>query len=425
MTGTKLKCDVIGAYYPFWWGITSGGPSKEHAFNTALVELNAATAEVFIKDTSETVLGSAGHALELKVTRHPATEKLSIVLIEENQECYTHLKNVIRRRWPSVSINEAEGATESNSSKVYLFNLGLESGLEAIDSLELGNTIFFFDPLRSVPWTAIETVAQKRMLLKGLYPTRTEFLIFLFTSDWFLGRDDFAALPKNPNEGQWTEEEIQSVLEGDALFGSNDWRTQILRQAPLEVGEQMLVNLYKRRLQRWFRYVLPLPFEPKPGQLFHLILCSNFEVGVRTTREHYTSLTGNPKLPPDNKVAYTKFARLHPETLRTLATKKQRPVEWRVLWTIIKEHEDGRCDWSCPDLIKIQHHIKLQHTLDWLASQGYLKSFSQDIPWKLGDFIKLYELNWDVVKTKLGIKPPPPLVPLTAAMQSTTNNTRN
>lgn len=25
LTGTKLKSDVIGQYYPFWWGITSTG----------------------------------------------------------------------------------------------------------------------------------------------------------------------------------------------------------------------------------------------------------------------------------------------------------------------------------------------------------------------------------------------------------------
>ena len=59
LTGTKLKCDVIGIYYPFWWKITSGGASREYQWPTAIVELNAATGEVYVKDSQETVLGSA------------------------------------------------------------------------------------------------------------------------------------------------------------------------------------------------------------------------------------------------------------------------------------------------------------------------------------------------------------------------------
>ncbi len=30
LAGTKLKCDVIADYYPFWWSITSGGPSLNY-----------------------------------------------------------------------------------------------------------------------------------------------------------------------------------------------------------------------------------------------------------------------------------------------------------------------------------------------------------------------------------------------------------
>lgn len=54
---------MIGEYYPFWWSITSGGPRKDHQYPTAIVELNAATGEVYIEDINQTVLGSAGHAL--------------------------------------------------------------------------------------------------------------------------------------------------------------------------------------------------------------------------------------------------------------------------------------------------------------------------------------------------------------------------
>jgi hypothetical protein len=85
-------------YYNFWWGITSGGPYPGYPHNTAIVELNAATGEVYIEDTGETVLVSSGHAMNLKVTNHPNTQNLKVILIEEDTNCYSHLKNVIKRR---------------------------------------------------------------------------------------------------------------------------------------------------------------------------------------------------------------------------------------------------------------------------------------------------------------------------------------
>lgn len=181
LTGTKLKSDVIGEYYPFWWNITSGGPSKNHQYCTAIVELNAATGEVYIEDTKETVLGSAGHALDLKVKNHPRTRHLKVVLIEEDDECYAHLKVVIRRRWPSVPIREAEGPTESNSCNIYLLNMTIDEALEEIEKMKLGNSLYFFDPLRSVKYASIDNVANNR--IKTFYRTGTEFFIFLFTSD--------------------------------------------------------------------------------------------------------------------------------------------------------------------------------------------------------------------------------------------------
>lgn len=179
-TGSKLKCEVIGEYYPFWWKITSGGQSKNYCFPTALIELNAATGEMYIEDTKETVLGSAGHALDLKM-KTPYTENLKVILIEEDQSCYAHLKKVIKRRWPNISIDEAEDSIDSNSSNIYLFNKNLDDALEIIGNIEIGNTIYYFDPLRSVEWTNIEKVASKRMIEP--FQTGTEFMIFLFTSD--------------------------------------------------------------------------------------------------------------------------------------------------------------------------------------------------------------------------------------------------
>ena len=45
LTGTELKCDVIGSYYPFWWKITSGGKNLQYEKPRAIVELYAATGE--------------------------------------------------------------------------------------------------------------------------------------------------------------------------------------------------------------------------------------------------------------------------------------------------------------------------------------------------------------------------------------------
>jgi len=90
LTGSKLKCDVIGEYYPFWWGITSGGQTANYEWPTAIVELDAATGEVYIEDTKETILGSAGHALELKVKNHH-TGNLKVVF---SFFCFLFLPNL-------------------------------------------------------------------------------------------------------------------------------------------------------------------------------------------------------------------------------------------------------------------------------------------------------------------------------------------
>lgn len=116
-TGTKLKCEILGEYYPLWWSITSGGSQRNHNLATAMIELNAGTGEDYVDDTGETMLGSSGHALQLKLENSNAS-KLKVVLVEENDECYKHLKNVIRKRWPGVNIKEAEGPQDSNKTGI-------------------------------------------------------------------------------------------------------------------------------------------------------------------------------------------------------------------------------------------------------------------------------------------------------------------
>ena len=410
LSGTKLKCDVLGEYYNFWWGITSGGEREGYRYNTAIVELNAATGEIYIKDTQETVLGSSGHALELKVKKSPRTDNLKVILIEENKDCYSHLQNVIRRRWSGISIEEAERVQGVKRSNVYLLNENLNNALEIIDNLRLGNAIFFFDPLRSVEWVTIEKVAGKR--INNYYQTGTEFILFLFTSDWFLGRDDFSPLPNTLHEDVWTSEEKKTVIEADSLFGHQNWRSLILNDKRTTEKENILVEIYRDRLCKWFRYVLPLPFNPKPQQIFHLIFCSNFEIGIRRTKEFYVFITGNPKYKPNNRNALDNFRKLHSNIFSSLP-RNTRPLQWLILWKIITQHEGGICDCQCRDFEGIGEGTtaeKIQGALDWLANEGYLEPANIKNPWNSS--INQYKLNWKVVPDKLGVEPPPRLKPI-------------
>lgn len=409
LTGTKLKCNVIGEYYPFWWRIVSGGPSKKHRFNTAIVELDAATGEVYIKDTGETVLGSAGHALRLKVTDHPSTRNLKIILVEKHAGCYSHLKNVIRRRWSRIPIQELEGPVNKNIANIYLFNKNLDEALDITKNLNLGNSLFFFDPLRGVEYITIEKVARNR--IHGFYQTGTEFIIFLFTSDWFLGRDEFSPLPSDPNPKNWSKEEKETVEEADSLFGNKEWRKYLLTKDPIKRKEDKLVDLYKERLRKWFRYILPLPFNPKNEQIFHVILCSNFETGVRATRNFYALKTANPKYSPHNPLAYQKFIELYPKTLANLSRRRRKPPQWLVLWRIITQHEDGISDSFCSDLLKIESYpSRLEKLLKWLKNKGFLTLLGVQNAWDAP--IQQYKLNWKTVKKKLGVDPPLPLKPV-------------
>jgi len=408
LTGTKLKCDVIGDYYRFWWGITSGGQSEEHRKPTAIVELNAATGEVHVKETGETVLGSAGHALDLKANT-PHTDNLKVVLIEDNSECYAHLKRVIGRRWPSLSVTEIKNTFAPDSSSVYLLCHGFSEAVNVLDTLNLGNAIYFFDPLRSVPLMQIEQVARKRM--GTFFRTGTEFIIFLFTTDWFLGRDDFAPLPCSSKGRDWTERERDTVSQADELFGGTYWRKDILKDLRVERKIQFMLKLYETTLHKWFRYVLPLPFSPKTGQMFHLILCSNFETGINATYSFYASKTGNPPFSPDNRRAFARFKGRHPRLFTNISGRK-RPLQWLMLWKVIRYHEGGVCDIMCRDLVDLEpDEEERQRSLDWLSSEGYLEPW--DIPNAWESSIRQFKLNWKTVSMRLGVRRPQPLIPLT------------
>jgi three-Cys-motif partner protein len=407
LTGSKLKSEIIAEYYPFWWKITSGGDKANYNWATAIVELDAATGEIYIKDTHETILGSAGHALSLKCD-NKNTKKLTIILVERDLDCYSHLRNVVKRRWPMIDIDEAEAPVYRNRSNIYLMNLELEGAIDTISQIDLGNSLFFFDPLRGVPFEAIEKVARSR--IKTYYQTGTEFILFVFTSDWFLGRDDFAALPETTNEGKWSDAELRAVEEADALFGHKIWRSRILCEKPVHEKESDFIDSYKVCLHKWFRYVLPMPFNPKGKQVFHLILCSNFEAGVRATRGFFCGRTNNPEYKPDNNTAHRNFCDRHGEIYGGLR-RNQRPKQWRILWSTIYGHEEGYCDHLCRDFEGIEpSEQQREELLEWLASNGYLIPLKNDNPWNIE--MTQYQVNWDIVRTELGIEPPNPLEPL-------------
>ena len=345
--------------------------------------------------------------MDLKCTGTNTTN-LRVVLVEKDTACYRHLRNVIRRRWSAVDIGMAEGPRHLNSSNIHLLNMDLDNALSQIEGMRLGNTLFFFDPLRSIEFKTIRKVAARR--IGSYYKTGTEFFIFTFTSDWFLGRDDFAPLPTKDDPNAWSPQEKKTVLEADALFGNRDWRGQILNNGPIYEREDTLIELYRSRLHSWFRYVLPLPFNPKGNQIFHLILCSNFSRGVKATRDFYCKKSGNAKYSPNNVEAFTRFRECHNEVFTGL-TKGRKPPQWRILWKTIADHEEGICDCMCSDFDDVEKDTKIrQQLLEWLSDNGYLNEIDSDNAWKVST--KQYKLNWTTVKARLGVHPPPSLKPL-------------
>lgn len=403
-TGTKLKSEIIGKYYPLWWHITSGGNFFEHSKPTAIIEMNAGTGEDYIKDTDTTILGSSGHALKLKA-EDPNAFHLKVILIESDSSCFSHLTNVVKRRWPmltySTQVNE-EG------KDVHLLNIKVNIP-DIVEQLDLGNSLFFFDPLLYSSWSEIEEIASKR--ITKYYQTGTEFIIFLFTSDWFQGRGDLVPLPINLNEESWSSHEKNVVSKMDDLFGHTNWRSTLLVPISPEERLRILVKLYRERLHKWFRYVLPLPFQPKNNQIYHLFMCSNYEVGVRITKDFYAQYTNNPKYSPDNDLTYSRFMKIHPE-LRMKGNRKS--YQWKTLWKIIREHEEGICDAHCLDLIKeLEDFGLIKYSLEWLESNRYIKKINNlTDAWE--DKPNLYQLDWVVLKDRLGIDSPVSLKPLSS-----------
>lgn len=285
--------------------------------------------------------------------------------------------------------------------------MDFDNAINATGQINLGNALFFFDPLRNIEYNAIEKVARKR--IRSYYKKGTEFIIFVFTSDWFLGRDDFSPLPNSIDESAWSVGERESVLSADAFFGNKQWRERILNDYQIHERENDFIELYREVLHKWFRYTLPLPFNPKPKQIYHLILSSNYEAGVRATRNFYAQIMDNPRYSPDMNQAYREFRKFHPDILSGL-DRGRRPSHWHILRRTITEHEEGICDCECSDFLEVDNNShNIQLLLDWLEEKGYLLRINNNNAWQLP--IKKYKLNWTTLN-KLGINPPSDFEPL-------------
>ena len=192
-------------------------------------------------------------------------------------------------------------------------------------------------------------------------------------------------------------------------FGSEDWQDSILNLQGTNERSEKIVELYRKKLHRWFRYVLPMPFKPKVNQLYHIFMCSNYERGVDITRGFYANYSQNQLYEPDNIRAYRNFARRHPDVFMGLERKK-RPLQWKFLWAIMKYHEEGIADVMCEDLKLLEEDWRNRvDILDWLESKGYLRKKPplSDI-WNEYDS---YELDWQNVKSSLNVDSPRPLIP--------------
>ena len=240
-------------------GRDTGG--TDHHLPTTIIEMNAGTGLDYIEDTRETIRGSSGHALDIKTDDRNDASKLNVILVEGDQECFFHLKQTVIKEWPSINFEEAIGSVETNRSGVYCLQRTPKEALDLIEGIELGNSLFFFDPLLFTPWEELERVASRR--IKSYYETRTEFIVFLFTTDWFIGRKKMVPLPKSIEESTWNDKEKETVRMMDDLFGNSLWQKEILTDDSIETRMDKLVQAYRVRLHRWFRYVLLLPFNPR------------------------------------------------------------------------------------------------------------------------------------------------------------------
>lgn len=165
--GSKLKSLITHKYYNLWWRVTSGGPRENYAFSTAIIEMNAGTGELYIEDTDEVILGSAGAAMDLKFNNRDISDpNLTIILVEKDKACIKHLKNVINRRFPRANIIDEETDFSKIKKECVLIRKDVEEAIETINQMKIrGRCIFFFDPLLSVDMDPIRKIYKNDYLV--------------------------------------------------------------------------------------------------------------------------------------------------------------------------------------------------------------------------------------------------------------------
>ena len=323
--GTQLKSKIVHDYYNLWWSITSGGKSVGYEYPTSIIEMNAASGEIFIKETGETILGSAGCALDLKFSnKYVKNPKLTIILVEKDEKCIEHLINTIKRRFPKAKINDDPSSIEDDINQCVLIRRNVNEALDTINSMDIkGLSIYFFDPLLSIDMAPLRSVYERR--IKSPFFPGIEFLIFFFTSDWIYGRENFHRLPNDLNLDTWNREEQQTVDSLNNVLGDNLWLENILTNEEPEVRMRKLINEYQERLFKMFRIVIPMPFAPKNKQTYHLIFCTNYFAGANIITRFYKNATNN-EWSPDHHIYYKKFQKLH-ESEISFASGNKRPLE--------------------------------------------------------------------------------------------------
>jgi hypothetical protein len=106
----------------------------------------------------------------------------------------------------------------------------------------------------------------------------------------------------------------------------------------------------------------------------------------------------------------------HLPTAKNIKTQNfsgnRKPLPWKLLWKVIKDHEGGTCDCYCSDFRRDELDIAgVVGALEWLKYKGYLTTFRIQT-YDKGEFA-VYKLNWDEIRQNLGVNPPPQLHPLT------------
>jgi len=412
ITGTQLKTKLVESYYGFWLSVTTRGIGRLATKPVYIIDMNAGTGLVKVEETGDIIKGSAGHALDRKYgAKRGLNSRLRIIFVESEPDCRKSLFDNIREKWPDAELKEHKSNWyQSSDGFVDLFE-SAEDFLKYKNPTDLGNSLFYFDPLLAPDLELIEQIASVR--INRPFRINTEFLIFFFTSDWVVGRTKFAALPKTDDETEWTFEERESARAADSAFGRRDWIDVTKNESNIEKAEDLLLELYKNNLRKWFRFVQPLPFVPKTGQRYDLFCCSNFDTGMKVINSIYEKMTGVEfSLDAENRTVYANFLNVHPH-LRMAGNRRSN--EWKCLWHIMKDHIDGICDEKSQGGIRkhASTESKLKIVLEWLQNEGYVKP-TQNEPWMWPNHKKFptYIIDWDFVREKLDVRPPKSPEPL-------------